>query len=209
MRRLIPAVLIAAVAGGIAFASLPAGTPAAQAVVARPAAQAQTFKVDPVHTAVIFSAMYGQVAPFYGQFTDFRGTMSYDGSDPKSFSCDVEIPMESLDTHNAQRDGHLKSPDWFNAREYPTVRFKSTGLEVAAGGTMTLKGELTMHGVTRPVSAAVSNLATQDFGQRGFRLGLGCAFAVKRSDFGVSTMLGEQGIGDEIELFVGLQGVRE
>ena len=210
-RRLFPAValLAAAAAGGVALLTLPAPQPALAAAAAAAAAQqAKTYKVDPVHTTVVFSAMYGTVAPFYGQFTDYKGTVAYDGKTDASLQVDVEIPMDSIDTHNDQRNGHLKSPDWFNAREYPNITFKSTGV-TGIGDEKVLKGDLTLHGVTKRVVATIGHLGAQDFGQRGNRVGLACTFRVKRSDFGVSTMLGDQGIGDEITLMVGLQGTAE
>ena len=206
-RRLVPAaaLTVAALAGVGAFLTLPAPRPA----LAVAAQDAKSYKIDPVHTTVVFSAMYGTIAPFYGQFTDYKGTVAYDGQSPRSLKVDVEIPVDSLDTHNDVRNGHLKSPDWFNAREYPTVRFVSTGVE-GTGGDMTLKGDLTLHGVTKPVTAKIDHLGVQAFGgPRGTRVGLGCAFVVKRSDFGVTQMLGDTGIGDEITLMVGLQGTAQ
>ena len=207
LRRLTAAALVLA-AAGVAFVALPTETPANAAALAAQQS-AKTYKVDPVHTTVVFGAMYGTVAPFYGQFTDYKGTVAYDGNSAASLKVDIEIPMDSIDTHNDQRNGHMKSPDWFNAREYPTISFKSTGV-TGIGNEKVLKGDLTLHGVTKPVVATISHLGAQNFGdQRGDRVGLACAFKVKRSDFGVSTMLGDQGIGDEITLMVGLQGVAQ
>ena len=206
LRRLTSLAVVLA-AAGVAFVALPRETPAAAALAA--AQDVKTYKVDPVHTTVVFSAMYGTVAPFYGQFTDYKGTIAYDGNSMRSLKVDIEIPMDSIDTHNDQRNGHLKSPDWFNAREYPTIAFKSTGV-TGIGDERVLKGDLTLHGVTKPVVARIDHLGAQNFGdQRGSRAGLGCTFKVKRSDFGVSTMMGDQGIGDEITLMVGLQGTLE
>ena len=207
LRRLTAAALVLA-AGGVASVALPPETPANAAALAA-AQDVKTYKIDPVHTTVVFSAMYGTVAPFYGQFTDYKGTIAYDGNSMSSLKVDIEIPMDSIDTHNDQRNGHLKSPDWFNAREYPNITFKSSGV-TGIGDERVLKGDLTLHGVTKPVVATISHVGAQDFGdQRGSRAGLACTFKVKRSDFGVSTMMGDQGIGDEITLMVGLQGTAE
>ena len=116
--------------------------------------------------------------------------------------------MASLDTHNEQRDEHLRSPDFFNAKKYRYVTFESTGVEEGEDGTLTLKGDLTLHGITKPVEAAITNLKTKET-PRGDRVGFDAKFSVKRTDFGVDFMLGEDGIGDEIILIVGVQGVAQ
>ncbi|MGF1633193.1 MAG: YceI family protein [Phycisphaerae bacterium] len=202
--RTLSACLLAAVVSGAGF--LATQSPSARAVAVQQNG-VDTFNVDPVHSTVIFSAMYASVVPFYGQFTEYDGTFAYDGQNPETFKTTFVIPMASIDTHNDTRDGHLKSPDWFNAREYPEVTFASTGLTADGDGTYTLTGDLTLHGVTRPVSVDVSRLTTRQT-PRGFRIGLAGTFSINRSDFGVTAMLDEDGIGDEVTLQLGVQGVR-
>ena len=197
-RRRAVAVLLLVAAGVAGVLALPTA-----AVEAR---QATDYQIDPVHSTVVFSALYMGQSPFYGMFTQASGSASYDGSSPDSFALEVVLPMESIDTHNEQRDAHLKSPEWFNAREYPNVTFRGRGLTDNGDGTYSLDGELTLHGQTRPVTATVTHLKAGTT-PRGERMGVGASFTVKRSDFGVTTMLGEDGIGDEITLHVGLQAV--
>lgn len=165
------------------------------------------FKVDPVHSAAVFEIEWQGMTPFYGQFNDFSGTVSYDGKDPGSFSCDVSIPVESIDTHNTQRDGHLKSPDFFNAREFPTITFKSKSLTDNGEGTWTAKGDLTMRGQTKPIEARLTKLAVVE-GQRGTRCGFSTEFTIKRTDWGVSYGAG-QGLGDDVKLMVSIQSAAE
>ncbi len=204
-RRSVTAAALVALAGTAGVALLPVPQ-AADANAATAVQETRSYSVDSVHSAVIFSASYMGMSPFYGQFTDYSGSMTYDGSSSESFKLDLTIPMSSIDTHNTQRDNHLKAPDWFNAREFPNVTFTSESLSQKNDGTYELQGELTLHGVTKPVTATVSDLKAAST-PRGDRIGLGATFTVKRSDFGVTTMLGDEGIGDEITLHVGLQGV--
>ena len=194
-------VLAAAVAGVLAL-------PTPREAAAVEARRATAYQIDPVHSTVVFTALYMGQSPFYGMFTQSSGSVSYDGTSPDSFGLEVVLPMESIDTHNEQRDAHLKSPEWFNAREYPNVTFSGRGLTDNGDGTYALDGELTLHGQTRPVTATVTHLKAGTT-PRGERVGVGATFSVKRSDFGVTTMLGEDGIGDEITLHVGLQAVAQ
>lgn len=170
-------------------------------------ARAANFKIDPVHSAAIFQVIWQDMTPFYGQFTDFRGTVSYDGKDPSSFSCDITIPVESIDTHNDGRDRHLKSPDFFNAAEFPEIRFKSTGLTDNGDGSWTVKGELTMRGQTKPIEAKLTKLEVRE-GQRGARCGFATEFNVKRTDWGVSYGAG-QGLSEDVTLMVAIQSAAE
>lgn len=206
-----PFALLAAgalVAGGLMLVPT-SSTQTALANTARAtSAYVATYNIDPVHTSVVFGAQYAGMGNFYGQFTDYNGQVLYDGENADSFALSLEIPMESLDTHNEQRDEHLKSPDWFNAKEYRYVTFESTGLEEGEDGKLTLKGDLTLHGVTKPVEATVTNLKSKET-PRGTRCGFGAEFKVNRTDFGVDFMLGEDGIGEEIILIIGVQSVKQ
>ncbi len=205
-----PFALLAAgalVAGGLMLVPT-SSTQTALANTARAtSAYVATYNIDPVHTSVVFGAQYADMGNFYGQFTDYNGQVLSDGENADSFALSLEIPMESLDTHNEQRDAHLKSPDWFNAREYPTAKFEGTQLS-GSGEEMSLSGNLTLHGVTKPVTAKVRNLKSKQT-PRGHRCGFGAELTVKRSDFGVTTMMGEDGIGDEIVLHIGVQSVKK
>ena len=171
------------------------------------AQQASRFNIDPVHSAAVFSVIWQEMTPFHGQFTDFAGTVTYDGKSASTFSCDITIPVESIDTHSEGRDRHLKSPDFFNAPEFPNINFKSTSLTDNGDGTWTVKGEMTMRGQTKAVEAKVTHLAVKQ-GQRGTRCGFAAEFAINRTDWGVSYGAG-QGLSDEVKLDVAIQSAAE
>ena len=177
-------------------------------VNAQEASSDMAYQVDPTHSTIVFSAKYMGQSPFFGMFTSSMGGMDYDGSDPSSLKIDISAPLSALDTHNETRDGHLRGPDWFDAAEHPNVHFTGSGATANEDGTHTLEGELTLAGVTKPVTVTLTDLASGET-PRGQRMGIGGSFTVKRSDFGVTTMMGDSGIGDEITLHFGFQAVAQ
>ena len=164
--------------------------------------EATTYMIDPVHTAVVFGLDWNGMSTFYGKFNETRGAITYGGT-PDSLKIDVTILVPSIDSSNEQRDKHLLSPDYFDARKYPEIRFVSTGVTENDDGTMTLAGDLTFHGETKPIEATVTRLTTGE--ARGERCGIDAHFTIKRSDFGMDTGVEEGALGDEVKLMVGLQ----
>jgi polyisoprenoid-binding protein YceI len=167
---------------------------------------ADTFKIDPVHSSVIFSAMHLGVANFYGRFNDVSGTVVFDKADPSKSSVDLTIPVESVDTHNEKRDQHLKSPDFFNAKQFPVITFKSKTVE-SSGDTYKVTGDFTLHGVTKPVTLEIKKGGEGQGAQGEIRGGGEARFTIKRSDFGMAFMQGP--VGDEINIIVSLEGVKQ
>src|SRR5438045_4340082 len=112
---------------------------------------ADTFKVDPVHSFVLFSVQHLGIANTYGRFNDISGIVVFDKDNPSKSSVELSVPVESLDTNNSIRERSLKSPDFFNAKQFPTLTFKSTKVE-GNGDTLKVSGDLTIRGVTKPMS---------------------------------------------------------
>src|SRR5438067_9954142 len=112
---------------------------------------AETFKLDPVHSFVLFSVQHLGIANTYGRFNDISGTVVFDRDSPSKSSVELSVPVESLDTHNSIRERSLKSPDFFDAKQFPTMTFKSTKVE-GSGETLKVSGDLTIHGVTKPLT---------------------------------------------------------
>src|SRR4029077_12552742 len=94
---------------------------------------ADTFKIDAVHSFVVFSVQHLGIANTYGRFNDISGTVVFDKDNPSKSSVELSVPIESLDTHNSIRDKSLKSPDFFDAKQFPTLTFKSTKVEGSGG----------------------------------------------------------------------------
>src|SRR5438067_9388934 len=116
------------------------------------ASAAETYKLDPVHSSVLFKAKHLNVADFYGRFNDFTGTVTFDNANPSNSSVNLEVKVESLDTHEPKRDQHLKSPDFFNAKQFPVITFKSTKVEKGSADSYKVTGDFTLHGVMKPVT---------------------------------------------------------
>jgi polyisoprenoid-binding protein YceI len=175
-------------------------------VFALPARAADTFKVDPVHSSVVFGISHLGVTNFYGRFNEISGTVAFDAKDPSKSSVDVTVPVESVDTHNAKRDQHLKSPDFFNVKQFPTMTFKSTKVE-GSGNTFNVTGDFTLHGVTKPLTVVFKKGAEGKGMEGEIRGGGEARFTIKRSDFGMTFMQG--GLGDEVSVILSIEGVKQ
>jgi polyisoprenoid-binding protein YceI len=118
-------------------------------------ALANTWDIDPAHSSVEFSVRHMMVSTVKGQFQKVKGTVELDEKDATKSTVEVSIETASIDTHEAKRDAHLKSPDFFDAAKFPALTFKSTKIEKAGKGKFKVTGDLTMHGVTRPLVLTV------------------------------------------------------
>jgi polyisoprenoid-binding protein YceI len=118
-------------------------------------ALAGTWDIDPAHSTVEFSVRHMMVTTVKGQFQKVKGTVELDEKDPNKSTVEVSIETASIDTREAKRDAHLKSPDFFDAAKFPTLTFKSTKIEKAGKGKFKLTGDLSMHGITKSVVLAV------------------------------------------------------
>jgi len=206
-RWLAPAAFIGVVATAGLFGATTAGvSEAAVEATGQPHAQAETFAIDGVHSAVIFRIRHVGVAPFYGRFNTIGGTFVRDDAEPANNRFDITVQTESVDTANASRDRHLKSPDFFNAREHPEISFKSTKVTRNDDGSLDVTGDLSLHGVTKPVTAKLEWIGKGETPQ-GYKTGADVRLTIKRSDFGMTKYL-EGGLGDEVTLMIGLEGKR-
>jgi polyisoprenoid-binding protein YceI len=179
----------------------------ALAPLARPA---EEYKVDGVHSSVVFRIKHFNVGYVYGRFNDISGTVNWDADDPSKSSLDIEVKTDSVDTNNAKRDGHLRGPDFFSAKEFPTIRFKSTEVKLLKDKTYRVTGDLTLHGVTKPVTIELKHIgATKDpFG--GYRTGFETNFSVNRIDFGMKGPKGvPNALGESVWLLVGFEATRK
>jgi len=145
---------------------------------------AGTWTIDPVHSEVGFSVRHMMVSKVRGKFRTFSGQI-VTGADPVSSSVTAEIDMASIDTGNEQRDGHIRSADFFEVENYPTMTYRSTGVR-DAGGEYIVDGELTLKGVTRsvPLSLELNGFGPDPFG--GTRAGFTATAQINRRDFGVN-----------------------
>jgi polyisoprenoid-binding protein YceI len=167
---------------------------------------ADAFQVDTVHSSVLFRVKHMNVSYAYGRFDDVAGKFLVDESDPSNSVFDVTINAESIDTANTKRDMHLKGPDFFNAKQFPTITFKGNSVTKSGSG-YDVTGDLTLHGVTKSVTFRLSPTGTGKGMGGGTLAGVEATTVIKRSDFGMTYMVGP--IGDEVTVTVALEGGRK
>lgn len=169
---------------------------AAMAGVAQ--AEPQTYVIDPAHTAVAFHVDHFGFSRPSGKFMGIEGKLVLDQENPAASSVEVTIPVDQVNTGVPKLDDHLKTADFFDVAQFPTATFVSTSVEPTSDATATVTGDLTLHGVTRPVTLEVvlNKIAKNPFGKD--TAGFSATAVIKRSDFGVSAYL--PGLGDEVML---------
>lgn len=196
-----PARFLIAASLGLAAVGIQAQSPAVPPVAnPSPAAvKAGTYKVETTHTRVQFAVSHMGFSEWYGDFTGVTGTLSLDPKALAKAKVDVSIPVDSVTTTNAKLDGELKDAAWFDATAYPTITFTSTKVTPTGPRTANIAGNLTFHGVTKPVVLKASFLASGTNPMtKGYTVGFNATTAIKRSDFGVKTYVPL--IGDDVTL---------
>lgn len=184
----------------LAFAALFAG-----ALGAATARAADTYEVDPVHSFISFKISHLKVSTVLGRFNGPTGQLVLDTDAAKS-AINVEVATENVDTGVAKRDDHLRSPDFFDAKKFPKISFVSKDLKQTPSG-LEVSGDLTLHGVTKPITVSLTKTGEGKDPWGGFRVGYETTFTVKRSDFGMNFMQG--GVGDEVALTFMFEAVKK
>ncbi|HEX2274916.1 MAG TPA: YceI family protein [Acidimicrobiales bacterium] len=155
-----------------------------------------TYVLDPAHSRIGFVARHAMVTKVRGQFREFEGRAHLDAGDPSESWLELTIQGASIDTGNADRDAHLRSNDFFDLASHPEIRFVSTAVEAAGPDTYRVTGDLTIKGVTKPVTFDVeyTGTAVDPFGNT--RVGLEGSARINRNDWGLTwnVPLGKGGV---------------
>ncbi|NVK44163.1 MAG: YceI family protein [Oceanospirillaceae bacterium] len=159
------------------------------------------------HASVTFRINHLGFSYVTGRFEDFNGTFSYDAENPNASSVSVEIDPASVDTNHAERDKHLKSADFFDVSQHPSVTFASTSYTTNGDGTGVLKGDLTLRGVTKPVEIDVKHIGEGQDPWGGYRAGFHGTAELKLKDFGIEYNLGPA--AEVVYLDLNVEGVRQ
>jgi polyisoprenoid-binding protein YceI len=183
-------------------------------VVALPVlAHADSWQIDPSHTSVEFTVRHMMISNVKGQFQKTTGTITANGNDPASAKIDVTIDASSVDTRVERRDAHLKSPDFLDIAKFPTITFKSTKVEADGPNKWKMTGDLTIHGVTRPVVLDVEGSGPPIQVMGHTRAGASATTKIKRSDFGLTwnktLETGGVLVGDEVAISIDVEAVKE
>jgi polyisoprenoid-binding protein YceI len=186
--------------------------PAAFVLAVTESAKNEAYKIDPDHSNVGFSIRHF-FSKVPGHFKNYEGTIALDPKDLSKAKVDVSIDTGSIDTGVEDRDKHLKSPDFFDAAKYPKMTFVSTEVIPKGPNHATVKGNLTLHGVTKPVALEADVLGFSPDPWGGYRGGFEAKTTLKRSDFGVSWNKAVEGggmlLGDDVEVTLNIEAVRE
>ena len=170
------------------------------------------WKVDPSHSTVGFSVRHLVISNVRGEFSKYDAKVQLDDGDVTRSTVEASIDVGSVDTRSADRDAHLKSPDFFDAAKYPTITFRSTKVAKAGKDRLSVTGDLTLHGVTRPITLDVT-ASPEVKGLYGeTRRGYTATAKLDRKDFGLTwNKVIEAGpaIGDQVTLTLDLSSVKE
>ncbi len=180
--------------------------PAPANAAAKPAVA--TYTIDNAHTSLIFGISHMGFSYTYGRFNMVSGQLALDGENPANSQIKMSVDAASVDTNNKKRDEHLRSPDFFSVNEFPTIEFVSTSIE-PADKTMNVKGNLTIHGVTKELDIELTKLGEGKTQMGDERVGFLAQFEIKRSDFDMKEMIGPQGIGDEVSITMSFEAVKQ
>jgi polyisoprenoid-binding protein YceI len=145
-----------------------------------------SWTLDPAHTRIGFVARHAMVTKVRGSFNEFEGTAVLDGANPANSKVQVTIDAASIDTRNAQRDEHLRSNDFLAMQEYPQITFSSTGVRQVGEATFELTGDLTIRGVSQPITIPFTfeGAARDPFGN--LRAGFEGSVTINRKDYGIT-----------------------
>lgn len=170
------------------------------------ASAADEYAYDLVHSSVSFKARHLDISWIHGRFNEVDGKFSLDRQDPSKSTFELTIKVDSVDTANKARDEHLRQPDYFDTKQFPTIEFKSTGVKAIPGG-YEVTGDFKMHGHTRKITLVLKGGKEIEF--KGMkRVGFSTDVSLKRSDYGFDkSAIGP--IGDEALIFIDCEGVRK
>ena len=160
----------------------------------------EAFKIDPSHVHVAFEISHLGLSTTIGQFGGIAGTLTLDENEPANSAVDVTIDAASVDTNWEARDEHLRSPDFFNVAQFPTITFKSTKVETTGDSSAKIHGDLTLLGVTKPVvlDARLNQIGPHPLRPEQRVAGFSATTAIKRSDFGMNAYV--PAVGDDVTI---------
>src|SRR5271170_6463218 len=146
----------------------------------------EKWNIDVVHSTVGFTVRHLMVSKVHGYFTKWSGSLAFDEQNPSASHAEATIEVASVDTREPQRDGHLRTGDFFEAEKYPHMTFKSTAVERVSSDKFKVTGDFTLRGVTKPVVLDVEYGGRSKHPQMGERVGFSANTSINRKDFGVS-----------------------
>lgn len=184
---------------------------AAACALTLPKAQADDYIIDTkgAHAFVQFRIKHLGFSWLYGRFNDFSGEFSYDPKDASKNAITVDIDVASVDSNHAERDKHLRGKKFLNTDAHPKAKFVSTGYKPTGDKTAELSGNLTLHGVTKPITIAVEHIGGGTDPWGGYRHGFEGRATIQPQDFGMALTKHLGPSAQEVELFLSVEGIRK
>ena len=164
-----------------------------------------TYTIDPPHTHAYFRASHLGISYTFGRFNEMDATLVYNPDDLAASSMEFTILTESVDTNNERRNGHLVSPDFFDAAQFPTLSFVSKSITAAGENMFEVVGDLTIHGVTNEVTTMVEKTGEATNQDGSPLVGFYTEFDIDRTDYGMSNLL--QAAGPDIKIMLSFEGI--
>ena len=169
-------------------------------------AQTSTWTIDKSHSQANFQIRHMGVSDVRGTISNVTGTIEWDEKNPSKSAVSATLDANTISTSNDARDKHLKSPDFFDVAKYPTLTFKSTGVQVVGPGKLKIAGMLQLGGQTKPVVLDVDGPAGPHKGMGGkMVMGFSATTVIKRSDFNFGQKYTAPALGDEVTLTIDLE----
>ncbi len=172
---------------------------------------AETWSFDLVHSSINFWVRHLMVSKVHGRFGQWTGSLELDEVNPSASRLEVQIDAASIDTREPARDTHLRSADFFEVEKYPHLTYKSTSVKAAGEGRYEVQGDLTLHGITKPVLLEVEHAGRINDPYGGVRAGFSAKASLLRKDFGLTwnkaIEAGGVAVGDKIEINIEVEAV--
>ena len=169
---------------------------------------AADYQLDDQHTSIVFATNHFGLSNTYGMFGKYAGKFSVDMANPETAKFQIVIDAASLDTKSEKRDEHLRGPDFFDVKQFPKITFVSTSVVVGKDAkSLKVTGDLTLHGETKEVVINMTNSGEGKGPYGDERIGFSGRFTVKRSEFGMTTMVPQ--IGDDVNVLISIEGIKQ
>jgi polyisoprenoid-binding protein YceI len=169
-----------------------------------------TWKVDPVHSSVEFQVKHLGIATVKGQFKEFEGTLEVTDAGVRAYGT---VQTASVDTREPQRDGHLRSADFFDSDQHPQISFQSTAVKPIDEESFEIEGDFTLHGITRPLKLIATLEGTETDPQGNERVGVAATAQINRSDhdmkFNMALGSGNVVVSDKVKILLDISAVKE
>lgn len=198
IKILVPTLSLAA----LALAGFTLTSAKSPAVVATSPEAGGAYKIDAVHSTVIFSTTHLNTSRSYGRFDDIAGTITLDAAKPEASKVEIQIQVGSVNTNNKARDEHLKGPDFFDVKQFPVATFQSKSVKLAEK-TWTVTGTLALHGVKKDVTIALEETGRGKGRDGEALIGFHGTFSIPRAEYGIE--YGKGMLGDTVDLIVSVE----